>query len=94
MSEVQEAHYPDKKIATVIQPAGKWWDAEDYHQECAFFLRPLSLAACSLQQILRSVFSDSVDSQTGCRPAPQPDWLRMSFCAFFSIPRSASTARD
>ncbi|GAA5975555.1 hypothetical protein JCM10908_005200 [Rhodotorula pacifica] len=33
MSEVQEAHYPNKKIATVIQPAGKWWDAEDYHQE-------------------------------------------------------------
>lgn len=35
MSEVQEAHYPDKKIATVIEPAGQWWDAEDYHQECA-----------------------------------------------------------
>lgn len=35
MSEVQEAHYPDKKIATTIEPAGKWWDAEDYHQECA-----------------------------------------------------------
>ncbi|GAA5878746.1 hypothetical protein JCM3774_005055 [Rhodotorula dairenensis] len=33
MSEVQQAYYPDKKIATVIEPAGKWWDAEDYHQE-------------------------------------------------------------
>ncbi|BGP14586.1 hypothetical protein JCM10213_001934 [Rhodosporidiobolus nylandii] len=33
MQEVQEAHYPDQKIATKIEPVGKWWDAEDYHQE-------------------------------------------------------------
>ncbi|GAA5967261.1 hypothetical protein JCM11641_000494 [Rhodosporidiobolus odoratus] len=33
MKEVQEAHYPGQKIATTVQPAGKWWDAEDYHQE-------------------------------------------------------------
>ncbi|GAA6002245.1 hypothetical protein JCM10207_003144 [Rhodosporidiobolus poonsookiae] len=32
-AEVQEAHYPGQPIATKIQPAGKWWDAEDYHQE-------------------------------------------------------------
>ncbi|GAA6052364.1 hypothetical protein JCM3770_000206 [Rhodotorula araucariae] len=30
--EVQEAHYPGKKIATTIEPVGQWWDAEDYHQ--------------------------------------------------------------
>ena len=45
MQEVQEAYYPDKKIATTIEPAGKWWDAEDYHQECALSLSPLSLPA-------------------------------------------------
>ncbi|GAA5821264.1 hypothetical protein JCM11251_004541 [Rhodosporidiobolus azoricus] len=33
MAEVQEAHYPNQKIATTIEPAGKWWNAEDYHQE-------------------------------------------------------------
>lgn len=32
--EVQDAHYPGRPIATTIQPAGKWWDAEDYHQQC------------------------------------------------------------
>lgn len=42
---MQEAYYPDKKIATTIEPAGKWWDAEDYHQECALSLSPLSLPA-------------------------------------------------
>lgn len=31
---MQAAHFPNDKIATKIQPAGKWWDAEDYHQEC------------------------------------------------------------
>ncbi|GAA6004713.1 peptide-methionine-S-sulfoxide reductase [Rhodotorula paludigena] len=31
--EVQEAHYPGQKIATTIEPAEKWWDAEDYHQQ-------------------------------------------------------------
>ncbi|KAK4051947.1 hypothetical protein OIV83_002652 [Microbotryomycetes sp. JL201] len=31
--EVQQTHYPKDKIATTIEPAGKWWDAEDYHQE-------------------------------------------------------------
>ncbi|GAA5855552.1 hypothetical protein JCM8547_007887 [Rhodosporidiobolus lusitaniae] len=31
--EVQLAHYPNDKIATIIEPAGKWWDAEDYHQQ-------------------------------------------------------------
>ncbi|GAA5922429.1 hypothetical protein JCM1841_004905 [Sporobolomyces salmonicolor] len=33
IGEVQEAHYPGQKIATKVEPAGKWWDAEDYHQE-------------------------------------------------------------
>ncbi|KAL8286402.1 hypothetical protein RQP46_004419 [Phenoliferia psychrophenolica] len=32
-ADVQAAHYPSKKIATIIQPAGQWWDAEAYHQE-------------------------------------------------------------
>nr|CAA91427.1 putative peptide methionine sulfoxide reductase [Schizosaccharomyces pombe] len=32
MNEVQAKHYPNKKIVTQILPAGKWWDAEDYHQ--------------------------------------------------------------
>lgn len=27
--EVQEAHYPGQKIATTIEPAEKWWDAEE-----------------------------------------------------------------
>ncbi|SGZ18881.1 BQ5605_C020g09209 [Microbotryum silenes-dioicae] len=31
--EVQEAHFPNDKIATKIEPAGQWWDAETYHQE-------------------------------------------------------------
>ncbi|KAM0754786.1 methionine sulfoxide reductase A [Meredithblackwellia eburnea MCA 4105] len=35
-AEVKEAHFKDQTIATVIQPAGKWWDAEDYHQQCEF----------------------------------------------------------
>jgi len=34
MQEVQEEHYKGKKIATTIEKAGKWWDAEDYHQQC------------------------------------------------------------
>jgi peptide-methionine (S)-S-oxide reductase len=32
--EVQSEHYKGSKIATTIEPAGKWWDAEDYHQQC------------------------------------------------------------
>ncbi|ORY88830.1 peptide methionine sulfoxide reductase MsrA [Leucosporidium creatinivorum] len=32
-AEVQEQHFPKDKIATKIEPAGKWWNAEDYHQE-------------------------------------------------------------
>ncbi|KDE02942.1 hypothetical protein MVLG_06539 [Microbotryum lychnidis-dioicae p1A1 Lamole] len=31
--EVQEAHFPNDKVATKIEPAGQWWDAETYHQE-------------------------------------------------------------
>eukprot|EP00884_Botryococcus_braunii_P011884 jgi/Botrbrau1/20697/Bobra.0058s0026.1 len=31
--EVQKKHYPNKQIVTEIVPAGKWWDAEDYHQK-------------------------------------------------------------
>lgn len=33
--EVQKKHFDPKgqKIVTEITPAGKWWDAEDYHQE-------------------------------------------------------------
>ena len=36
--EVQEKHFTPKgkKIVTVIEPAGQWWDAEDYHQEYLF----------------------------------------------------------
>ncbi|GAA6059448.1 hypothetical protein JCM10212_005387 [Sporobolomyces blumeae] len=33
MQEVGDEHYKGKKIATTIEPAGKWWDAEDYHQQ-------------------------------------------------------------
>lgn len=33
LAEVKEAHYPKDKIATTIEPAGQWWNAEDYHQE-------------------------------------------------------------
>ncbi|KAK4058267.1 hypothetical protein OIO90_000424 [Microbotryomycetes sp. JL221] len=32
-TEVKSKHYPNDQIATTIEPAGKWWDAEDYHQE-------------------------------------------------------------
>ncbi|KAJ7253448.1 peptide methionine sulfoxide reductase [Mycena rebaudengoi] len=33
-AEVQASHFTPKgtKIATEIQPAGPWWNAEDYHQ--------------------------------------------------------------
>lgn len=36
--EVQAKHFDPKgkKIVTVIQEAGKWWDAEEYHQKCAY----------------------------------------------------------
>ena len=30
--EVQEKHYKDKKIVTQLIPAGKFYDAEEYHQ--------------------------------------------------------------
>lgn len=47
--EVQEEHYKGTKIATTIQKAGKWWDAEDYHQQCEFSLSTIfSLSLCSL----------------------------------------------
>ena len=34
-AQVQKDHFDakGKKIVTEISPAGKWWDAEDYHQE-------------------------------------------------------------
>jgi len=37
-AEVQEKHFTPKgkKIVTTIQPAGQWFDAEDYHQEYLF----------------------------------------------------------
>lgn len=33
--EVEETHYrpKGKKVVTEIAKAGRWWDAEDYHQE-------------------------------------------------------------
>jgi peptide methionine sulfoxide reductase MsrA len=30
--EVQNAHYQDQKIVTLIVPAVQFWDAEEYHQ--------------------------------------------------------------
>ncbi|EEB05406.1 peptide methionine sulfoxide reductase [Schizosaccharomyces japonicus yFS275] len=33
MKQVQEKHYPNQPLATVIEPAGQWWNAEDYHQD-------------------------------------------------------------
>ncbi|KAL1921665.1 uncharacterized protein VTP21DRAFT_10307 [Calcarisporiella thermophila] len=32
-NEVQEKHYKNKKIVTQLLPAGKFWDAEEYHQK-------------------------------------------------------------
>lgn len=34
-AEVQNKHYAGKKIATEIVPEQTWWNAEDYHQQCA-----------------------------------------------------------
>ena len=31
--EVQEKHYPNAKVATVITPLKEWYNAEDYHQK-------------------------------------------------------------
>ena len=76
MQEVQEAYYPDKKIATTIEPAGKWWDAEDYHQECAF--SPLlSRDFCSDE------CADTLLSHVNfARPPSQPERLRVPFGTF------------
>lgn len=30
--EVQEKHYPHNPIVTELSPAGKFYNAEDYHQ--------------------------------------------------------------
>ena len=37
-ADVQRKHFDAKgqKIVTSIEPAGKWYDAEDYHQEYLF----------------------------------------------------------
>lgn len=37
-NEVQKKHFDPigKRIVTTIQPAGVWYDAEDYHQEYLF----------------------------------------------------------
>ena len=37
-ADVQRKHFDSKgqKIVTSIEPAGKWYDAEDYHQEYLF----------------------------------------------------------
>lgn len=79
LQEVQEAYYPDKKIATTIEPAGKWWDAEDYHQECAFF--PPSVLTTFSEYlpltVLIHVYCD--------RPPSQPEWLRVPFGTFFPV---------
>lgn len=32
---MQQKRYPNKRIMTEIVPEQKWWDAEDYHQQCA-----------------------------------------------------------
>ena len=32
-SQVQKEWYGGKAICTTVKPAGKWWNAEDYHQE-------------------------------------------------------------
>ena len=34
-AEVQKKHYAGKEIATEIVPEQTWWNAEDYHQQCA-----------------------------------------------------------
>ncbi|KAG0303256.1 Peptide-methionine (S)-S-oxide reductase [Dissophora globulifera] len=31
--EVQNKHYQGQKIVTLIDPAGEWYDAEEYHQQ-------------------------------------------------------------
>ena len=32
---MQQKRYANKRIMTEIVPEQKWWDAEDYHQQCA-----------------------------------------------------------
>lgn len=49
--EVQEKHYPEQKIVTLIVPAAKFWDAEEYHQ---LYLEK-NPGKCRIQHIYSSV---------------------------------------
>lgn len=37
-ARIQKEHFDPKgdKITTIIEPAGLWWDAEEYHQKYLF----------------------------------------------------------
>lgn len=41
MPNIADSSLKGRPIATVIVEAGRWWDAEDYHQEyCMYLERP------------------------------------------------------
>lgn len=53
---MQKEHYPDQKIATTIEPVGKWWDAED----CALGSLSTSSSRCGLTTFSGSQTTRSV----------------------------------
>ena len=51
---MQQKRYPGKRIATEIVPEQTWWDAEDYHQQCACLGRALECHCSSCEHCMRA----------------------------------------
>jgi len=65
--QVQKKHYDSigKRIVTVIQPAGQWWDAEDYHQVCC---TPPTYATGNSSAHFYSSISSRIQTATNAPP--------------------------